>query len=497
MEAAYAARQGGLGRFASPRLLRALGDEGLVEHLRRGNESAFEVLYDRHHRNILSYCRHMLGSREEAEDAVQQTFLSAYRALLDSDKPVQFKPWAFTIARNRCFTMLRSRREQPGGDLVEPVTAGLAEEVQERADLRELLRDMGELPERQRSALVLTELGALSHHDVAEVVGCEVDQVKSLVFQARTALMDKRRAREIPCADIREQLATASGGALRRGPLRRHLRGCPGCREFRDEVREQRKMLAVVLPVIPTLGLRESALAAVGIGGGAGGAGLGGGGLGAGLVANAGGAKVAAVAVLAGTAAVGGGVVATRGDGSPAKGDRPAQSADAPRNEAAGGGGPNSGLVAGSAGDTDDREAADREKAKGNRAERRREAAEKRRERRAKAKLERRRAARDGNGDGDGGNSNGNGHGHGGNPDPGGKGTGDNSNGNGYGQGGNPDPAGKGVNNNSQGKGYGRGGNPDPGGSSPHADSGTDLPELDDQNGRGRALGRHKLELED
>ena len=63
---------------------------------------------------ILGFCRHMLGSREEAEDAVQQTFAAAYRDLLrDGEREITLKPWLFAIARNRCLSMLRARRERP------------------------------------------------------------------------------------------------------------------------------------------------------------------------------------------------------------------------------------------------------------------------------------------------------------------------------------------------------------------------------------------------
>src|SRR5205814_6168409 len=70
-----------------PRLLAPLPDDRLVAQIRRGQDAAFEVVYDRHHRGLLSFCRHMLGSPEEAEDAVQQTFVSAYRDITGSDKP--------------------------------------------------------------------------------------------------------------------------------------------------------------------------------------------------------------------------------------------------------------------------------------------------------------------------------------------------------------------------------------------------------------------------
>ena len=176
---------GGLTVPKSRKLLAAFGDERLVEQLRRGNEVAFEVLYDRHHRGVLSYCRHMLGNRDEAEDALQQAFISAHGDLIASEKPIRFKAWIYTIARNRCLSILRARREQPSEDLEVVSTAGLSDEVQQRADLQQLLVDLQELPEDQRQALILSELGDLSHSDEAEVIGCEASKVKSLVFQAR------------------------------------------------------------------------------------------------------------------------------------------------------------------------------------------------------------------------------------------------------------------------------------------------------------------------
>jgi RNA polymerase sigma factor (sigma-70 family) len=243
-----------------------------VELVRAGNGEAFEVLYDRYHRQILSFCRHMLGSREEAEDAVQQSFLSAYNALLGSDHAIQLRPWLYTIARNHCLSVLRARRIPASLEEVEPAVEGLASEVQHRQDLRDTLRDLAQLPHDQRAALVLAELGALSHDEIAEVVGCPKGKVKALVFQARSSLAASRQARETPCAEIREQLANLSGGALRRTSLRRHVRECAGCREFKAEVKHQRKAMAVLLPVVPTAALKPGLMSAIAgkVGGGAG-----------------------------------------------------------------------------------------------------------------------------------------------------------------------------------------------------------------------------------
>ncbi len=251
----------------SKRELSLAADGVLLEHMRSGNELAFEIAFERHGGAVLSFCRHMLSSAQEAEDAVQHSFASAWRDLeRGGERELALRPWLFTIARNRCLSVLRARRPQT--QLPELATAGLSDEVERRAELRELLRDIGELPTDQREALLLSELGDLSHAAVAGVLGCEVARVKSLVFRARSTLIARRDARATPCEQIREQLANLRGGSLRRNELRFHLSACPACRAYRAEVKRQRELLAAALPVTPGSGLELAVLAAAGIGGG-------------------------------------------------------------------------------------------------------------------------------------------------------------------------------------------------------------------------------------
>ena len=156
----------------------------------------------------------------------------------------------------------------------------MSAQVQLRADLRELVDELQRLPDDQRAALVLFELGDQSHEQIAAVLGVRREKVKALVFQAREALMRARDAREAPCVEIREQLATMTGRVPRRGMARSHIDRCPGCAEFEREVRRQRTALAAILPLAPTVGLKGSVLGFALGGGGAvalGGAGAGGG----------------------------------------------------------------------------------------------------------------------------------------------------------------------------------------------------------------------------
>jgi RNA polymerase sigma factor (sigma-70 family) len=235
-------------------------DATLVRRTQAGDTRAFEAIFKRHHAPLLSYCRHILSSQDEAEDALQQAFVKAHQALLGGTAPRELRPWLYAIARNCCLTAIAARRPTAPLENRTPSLAGLSEEVHQREDLRELLAGIGRLPEDQRSALLLAELGDLSHQAIATIVGCEVSKVKALIYQARSALIADRDARNTPCRDIREQLAVARGGELRRGPLRRHLKLCAGCRDFQLALGAQRQALGALLPVAPSARLATAIL---------------------------------------------------------------------------------------------------------------------------------------------------------------------------------------------------------------------------------------------
>ena len=313
------------------RLLRAAPDERLVAALRRGDEKAFEEIYDRHHRALLGFCRHMLGSHEEAEDALQHVFVSAHRHLCEASANVNLKPWLYTIARNRCVSMLRARRETLALDgMQEPSSEGLAvaDAVELGEDVKEMLGDIARLPVDQRAALVLAELGDLSQQEIAAILDVRTDKVKALIFQAREALAGWRQARVVSCPEICEQLATLNGSALRRAPIRRHLALCPTCAAFEGEVKRQRAALALLLPVIPSAGLKPSVLTAtLSAGHGAAAAGAGGavaaGAAASGVGAGASGLTVKALVVAALAVGGGGGVVAVHELDQPRPVERP------------------------------------------------------------------------------------------------------------------------------------------------------------------------------
>ncbi|MFZ0974595.1 MAG: RNA polymerase sigma factor, partial [Solirubrobacteraceae bacterium] len=244
-------------------------DEQLVARLRAGDDAAFEAIYDRYARGVLAFCVHMLRSREAAEDVLQLTFVSAFRALRGGESDISLRPWLYTIARNRCVSELRARRDLDIDALADRASLdGVADQVQRREDLREMLDDIHRLPADQRDALVLFELGDHSHEEIAAVLGVRKEKVKALVFQAREALVRGRRARQYPCAEIRQRLATLQGGLLPRSVARAHIDRCPGCAAFETEIRRQRAALALILPVALSTELKRLVLGSALRGGG-------------------------------------------------------------------------------------------------------------------------------------------------------------------------------------------------------------------------------------
>lgn len=329
----------GASRVLVPPVTRGSSDQRLVARVASGDDHAFEEIFDRYGPALLSFCTHMLGSREWGEDALQLTFVAAYRALRRGGCDGALRPWLYAIARNRCVSELRARREIPDSDRVSaerPTIDGPASLFERGEQLREIVQDIQRLPVDQRAALVLFEFGDQSHEEIASVLGVRRDKVKALIFQAREGLYRGRSARETACSEVRERLANERGKAPARGIVRAHIDRCAPCQAFEREVRRQRAGLAVVLPVAlggklkvlvlsSALGHGSVAAGAAGVNG-AGGAGLLPGvttaGSGSGVVAGSGslGAGAAASATGSASTAVGGGAVVGSGAVSAAAG---------------------------------------------------------------------------------------------------------------------------------------------------------------------------------
>jgi RNA polymerase sigma factor (sigma-70 family) len=313
----HASRGGLLGR-RSP-LLKLQPDEKLVALIRDGHEHAFEALFDRYHSRLLAFCRNMLRSTEDAEDVLQEVFVKAHAAMLADERTINARPWLYRIARNRCLNHLR-RPVADGVDTMDvlPSEHGVttAERVQKREDFRALVEDVGELPETQRTALLLRELDALSYEEIATAMDTTVPAVKSLLVRARMSLAEATHSRQLTCGEVRLELAEAAEGLRKAtGPVRHHLKRCDPCRQFRGELRENSKALAALAPIGTLAALHHLIVSK--LGGLFGGSGAAAGGSSAAIGAGGAGSTAvggAAGAGAAGTgAAVGGGGLAVGG----------------------------------------------------------------------------------------------------------------------------------------------------------------------------------------
>ena len=155
-----------------PTAYRVATDEQLVDLVRDGDDRAFDAIHDRYVQRLTGYARQMLGgAHHDAEEVVQDAFVRALTALRADDREMALKPWLYTIVRNRALDVLRRPARTTDLELHAPVLHDGSADPHERAaraeELRDLVGELNRLPERQRTALVLHELGGVSHEGIA------------------------------------------------------------------------------------------------------------------------------------------------------------------------------------------------------------------------------------------------------------------------------------------------------------------------------------------
>jgi RNA polymerase sigma factor (sigma-70 family) len=268
LEVSALTHAGVTGTHARSPLLRLQSDERLIALIRRGNHSAFEALVARYQSRLLAFCRHMLSSREDAEDVLQEVFAASFNAIQADERDINVRPWLYRIARNRSLNHLR-KAQAVGVDSMDVHLSehGLttADKVHKREDFRQLMSDVGDLPETQRTALLLREIDALSYEQISEAMETTVPSVKSLLVRARVSLAEAAEARLLTCEEVREELGEVAEGLRRTTPpVRRHLRTCERCQLFRKQLRQTNRALAAIFPVGPLLLLKKALVAHAG-----------------------------------------------------------------------------------------------------------------------------------------------------------------------------------------------------------------------------------------
>ena len=150
-------------------------------------------LFEEQGRMVYGVCRLFLRDPVEAEDAAQQTFLSAYRGLLAGQEPRDPPAWLGTIARNECRTRLRAKRPEQQTLVTVASRDDTQREAARREEIEALCAAIAGLPPQQRDAIVLRELYGLSYAEVAAALGLSGAAVESLLFRSRRRLQEQLR----------------------------------------------------------------------------------------------------------------------------------------------------------------------------------------------------------------------------------------------------------------------------------------------------------------
>lgn len=181
----------------------ATDDFKVIEAVLKGDREAYAELVRDYHTRVLSLCLSMLGDRAEAEDAAQDAFVKAFAALRQYRRNVSFSAWIYRIASNHCLDVLRKRKRQrtdsldgildQQGDQFE--LAGGPEEpgFEQRETTAMALQVLETLSPDHRQILVLRELNELRYEEIAVVLKCSLDAVKSRLRRARAQLQEKAR----------------------------------------------------------------------------------------------------------------------------------------------------------------------------------------------------------------------------------------------------------------------------------------------------------------
>lgn len=181
-------------------------DAALMLRVKQGDTSAFAELVDKYKRPVINLVYRILRDESEAEDLAQNVFVQVYKSAHRYRAASKFSTWLFTIARNLCFNELRRRNRHPATSLdasyseheeepahqfedkgvASPPEALMHDELAEKIE-----QALADLPENQRTALLLCRQEDLSYEDIARVMGCTLSATKSLIHRGREVLKQK------------------------------------------------------------------------------------------------------------------------------------------------------------------------------------------------------------------------------------------------------------------------------------------------------------------
>lgn len=178
-------------------------DSELMKRVAKGDDEAFRLLFERHHRLAYSVIYRHIGVQSAAEDLVQEAFLRVYRNAAKWEPSAKFSTWLYTVVSNLCLNYKRDKArdklrlvsgDEDGGNPLEQLAASAETdfEAMDAAERSRIIQSaISELPDNQRMALILSRYEDKSYEEVAEIMETTVAAVKSLTSRARETLREK------------------------------------------------------------------------------------------------------------------------------------------------------------------------------------------------------------------------------------------------------------------------------------------------------------------
>jgi RNA polymerase sigma-70 factor (ECF subfamily) len=181
-------------------------DAALMLRVKQGDEGAFTELVEKYKQPVMNLVFRMLRDLTEAEDVAQNVFVQVYKSAHRYQVASKFSTWLFTIARNLCLNEIRRRSRHPADSLDVPHPDQEDQPLHQYEDKKtvsppdrllhgeletKIEQAVAELPEAQRSAILLCRRDDLSYEDIARVLGCSVSATKSLIHRGRETLKQK------------------------------------------------------------------------------------------------------------------------------------------------------------------------------------------------------------------------------------------------------------------------------------------------------------------
>jgi len=181
-------------------------DAALMLRVKRGDRAAFAGLVDKYKQPVMNFVHRSLRDEIEAEDLAQNVFLQAWKSRGRYQQTAKFSTWLFTIARNLCLNEIRRRSRHPAESIEEAHAEHDDQPRQQYEDTsqvappekllhgelaRKIEEALAELPENQRTAILLCRQDELSYEEIAEVLDCSLSATKSLIHRGRETLKER------------------------------------------------------------------------------------------------------------------------------------------------------------------------------------------------------------------------------------------------------------------------------------------------------------------